>query len=207
MKHFLKSLIVMVFAATSVYAQDKAVDDPEGAMAFIQNLSEETHAVWSDSTMSADDRTVAFRALFQEATDIELLSKGMLGRHYRTASSAQRRAYMDAMRDYIIHELDKQMQTIGFKRLDVTGTTPASGRSGHLFVRTKVDREEGQALLADWRVRKKDGEFQIVNVEVEGINLLITNREIFSARVKSVGLDGLIAELVASVQEEKALVE
>ncbi|GHF26222.1 hypothetical protein GCM10017044_21410 [Kordiimonas sediminis] len=193
------SVLIAFTGISAAFAQDRAVDDPKGAMDFIANLSLDTQTVWSDSKLTADERSAAFKTLFERVTDIELLSKGILGRHYRTASEAQRRAYMAAMTDYIINELDIQMQKIGFKKLDITGTTPASGKNGHLFVRTKVDREQGEPMLADWRVRKKDGVFQIVNLEVEGINLLITNREVFSARIKEVGLDGLIAELRDSV--------
>ena len=176
-------------------AADMAVNDPAGAIAFIETVAADTKTVWSDATLADADRAAAFRQIFEKAADIELLAKGMLGRHYKTASPAQRTGYMDAMTVFIIGEFDKRMQQIGFKDVEILGTTPASGKNGHLFVRTKVDRENGAPILADWRVRKKGGEFRIVNLEVEGINLVITNREQFSARIAEIGLDGLIDEL------------
>ncbi len=198
-------LVAFSFFAVSqhTFAQssDRAVDDIQGAISFIEGLSDETRAVWSDTNMTAEERSKAFRDIFEQATDIELLAKGMLGRHYRTASTELRKAYMTAMANYIVYEFDKRMAQIGFKQLAVTGTTPASGKRGHLFVRTQVDREDGAPLLADWRVRKKNGQFQIVNLEIEGINLLITNRELFSSRIKDVGLEGLIEELKNGVEE------
>jgi phospholipid transport system substrate-binding protein len=195
-------LLAVIAGSLSANAQnnDKAIDDVPGAIAFIEGLSEETIAIWSDTNMTAEERSSAFRSIFKQATDIQLLAKGMLGRHYRRASSDLRTAYMAAMTDYIVHEFDKRMTQIGFKNLNVTGTTPASGKRGHLFVRTEVDREDGEPLLADWRVRKKNGQFQIVNLEIEGINLLITNRELFSSRIKEVGLEGLIEELKNEVK-------
>jgi phospholipid transport system substrate-binding protein len=191
---------LFIFSGFAV-AQDRAVDDVQGAIAFIQGLSDETKAIWSDTNLTSAERSSSFRTIFEDATDVELLAKGMLGRHYRTASSDQRKAYMVAMTDYIIFEFDKRMSQIGFRELEVTGTTPASGKRGHLFVRTKVERDEGGPLLADWRVRKKNGAFQIVNLEIEGINLLITNRELFSSRIKEVGLNGLIQELKEQIAE------
>ena len=202
MKKLFTYLSALLLFTTASVAQDKAVDDPRGAIAFIETIAQETIAAWSDSKLNQEERDAAFRSIFAAATDVELIARGILGRHYKRATPEQRQAYMKAMRDYIITEFDKRMSQIGFRELDIVGTTPASGRSGHLFVRTKVDRDEGQALLADWRVRKKDGVFQVVNLEIEGINLMITNREYFSSRVKALGLEGMISELESSLQEE-----
>jgi phospholipid transport system substrate-binding protein len=195
MKRLFAFVSVVFFLTLPAAAQDQAVDDARGAIEFIERLSQETIAVWSDSKMNESERYQAFRAIFEEATDIELLARGMLGRHYRTATSAQRSDYMQAMSDYIIGEFDKRMAQIGFKSLVVTGTKPASGKHGHLFVRTEVERDGGAPILADWRVRKKDGTFQIVNLEFEGINLMITNRDVFASKVKDDGMDGLISWL------------
>lgn len=191
MTAFSLALSAVILSSGSV-AQDSAVDDPRGSIEFIENLANETIAVWSDSRLNEEERYTAFRNVFEQGTDIDLIARGMLGRHIRTATADQRRDYMAAMRDYVIAEFDKRMTQIGFEKLAVTGTRPASGRSGHLFVRTEVLRESGAPILADWRVRKKDGIFQIVNLEFEGINLMITNRDVFAAKVKEVGLDGLI---------------
>lgn len=189
------SFLTLAPFSLAANAQDKAVDDIDGAVDFIETLARSTQDVWSNSQLTKAERLAAFKDVFAEATDITLLGRLMLGRHYRTASTEQRKAYNDVMRLFIISEFDKRMTQIGFKELEVTGTTPAPGKRGHLFVRTRVERNEGDPILADWRVRKQNGKFEIVNLEVEGINLVITNRELFAARVKAVGLDGLISEL------------
>lgn len=183
--------------STIASAQDpnRAVDDIDGSIAFIENLAVSTRDVWSNSQLTGTERTEAFKTIFEEATDVDLLARLMLGRHYRTASKDQKKRYIQTMRDFIIAEFDKRMTQIGFRDLTIVGTTPAPGKRGQLYVRTKVERNEGDPILADWRVRKKNGKFEIVNLEVEGINLVITNRELFSSRVKAVGLDGLIDEL------------
>ena len=117
------------------------------------------------------------------------------GRHYRTIDSGQKKEYMAAMRDYILGEFDKRMEMVGFKALEVVGTKPASGRRGHLYVKTQIMRDEGQPILADWRIRKKSGKFQILNLDFEGINLMITSRDVFATKVKKTGIEGLITWL------------
>ncbi len=185
---------------------DRAADDPRGAMEFIEQLAEDTIAVWSDQLMTKEEREEAFRNIFLKAADVRLLSQAMLGRHYRMATPEQRKAYMTVMTEYIVTEFGNRMTQIGFRDVKVTGTTPAPGRRGHLFVKTEVDRDEGGPLLADWRVRKRNGGFQVMNIEVEGINLVITTREYFASRIKELGgLDGLIAELEADYVKNKGI--
>ncbi|MFC3051267.1 MlaC/ttg2D family ABC transporter substrate-binding protein [Kordiimonas pumila] len=195
MKKILTILLLAFWTAVPASAQDQAVDDPRGAMDFIRQIADETVNVWSDSKLTEDERKASFRHIFEEATDIDLLARGMLGRHYRTITTEQRTRYMAAMRDFIVAEFDKRMQQVGFKTLDITGTKAASGKNGHIFVRTEVKREEGQPILADWRVRKSAGKFQVVNLEFEGINLMITNRDVFSSKISEVGIEGLISWL------------
>ena len=196
MKYKLSPFIALIglvwMAAAPTSAQDDAVDDTRGAIEFIETLAAETIAVWSDSKLNEEERYAAFRNIFETATDIDLLARGMLGRHFASANKEERAAYMKAMSDYVVAEFDKRMKQVGFEKLSVIGTKPASGRNGHVFVRTEVQREQGQPILADWRVRKKGGKFQIVNLEFEGINLMITNRDVFGSKVKDVGLSGLI---------------
>lgn len=204
MNKIIALISLLITASFSVSAQDKAVDDPRGAIAFIETISQETIAAWSDSKLTKAERAAAFRMIFEEATDINLLARGMLGRHYRTVTSEQRSAYMAAMRDYIVTEFDKRMEQIGFETLEVIGTKPASGKRGHLFVRTEVKRSEGEPILADWRVRKKNNAFHIVNLEFEGINLMITNRDLFAAKVKKDGIEGLIVWLKSQSPSERS---
>jgi len=199
MKKIISLIAVLLVSLAPADAQDtagpRAVDDERGAILFIETLAAETQAIWSDSKFSAQERSDAFRVLFEQATDVNILARGMLGRHYRTISKDQKTAYMAAMRDYIVAEFDKRMEQIGFKSLEIVGTAPASGKRGHLYVKTQVLRDEGEPIFVDWRVRKKNGQFKIMNMDFEGINLMITNRDVFAAKVKKTGVEGLISWL------------
>jgi len=189
---------LLMIGATGVSAQDssdRAVDDPDEAMEFIQDLARKTESVWDDTTLTGDERYDQFRHLFEEATDTKIIAVAMLGSHYRRITTAQRKEYTEAITDYIISEFDRRMTQFGYQRLEIVGTTPAPGKRGHLYVRTEVIRDEGDPIVVDWRVRKKKGKLQIINLEVQGINLVVTNRELFRSRIKAVGIDGLIGEL------------
>lgn len=196
------AILLTLIMHPALHAQDRAVDDISGAMIFIEELSAETIGIWSNEEMTAQERSDAFGALFLQSVDIDLLARAMLGRHFRAATPAQRQTYMEVMTAYILDAFYNRMRQFGFQKTNVVGTSPAPGKRGHVFVKTMVDRDEGQPIIADWRVKKKDGKFYIVNLEIEGINLVITNREYFAERIRALGgIDGLIEELRADIAE------
>ncbi len=201
MNRAFKSIAIFALLITSNIAlqaqedKSRAVDNPEEAMAFIETLARKTEEVWDNSTLTASERASGFRNLFQEATDTRVIALAMLGSQYRRITPQQRKDYITAITGYVISEFDRRMTQFGYEKLEMVGTTPAPGKRGHLYVHTEVIRDEGDPILIDWRVRKKNGVLQIINLKVQGINLVITTRELFRSRIKAVGIEGLIAEL------------
>lgn len=197
MKAILKYVILSVmFITYPVTAQDKAIDDIEGSSQFIQDLGNRTIDILGDTTLTADDRYTKYRTLFSKATDINTLTRTLLGRHYRTiVKQGHLGAYQKSVEDYIISEFEEQIQLIGFDSVEVVGTRPAKGKRGELIVRTDIKVTNGDDLQADWRVQKKKGIFSIINVTVLGYNFAVSGRQLFQSRIKELGIEGHLAEL------------
>ncbi len=211
MRASLKYLIIsLMFITNPVIAQDRAVDDIDGSSQFIQTLGNQTIGILGDTTLNSDDRYSSFRTLFAEATDINTLTRMLLGRHYRTVvKQGHLEAYKKSVEDYIISEFEEQIQLIGFDSVEVIGTRPAKGKRGELIVRTDIKVIEGDDFQADWRVQKKKGKFSIINVTVLGYNFAVSGRQLFQSRIKELGIPGHIAELekeyARSTSENKSL--
>ncbi len=197
MKAKMKYLFMaLMFIAYPVTAQDRATDDTAGSSEFIQNLGNQTIGILGDTTLNADERYLTFRDLFSKATDINTLTRMLLGRHYKTVvSKGHLDAYQKSVEDYIISEFEEQIQLIGFNSVEVTDTRPAKGDRGELMVRTKIKVKKGDDFEADWRVQKKKGVFSIINVTVLGYNFAVSGRQLFQSRIKELGIEGHLAEL------------
>ena len=51
---------------------------------------------------------------------------------------------------------------------------------------------ENKSIDVDWRVRSdKNGNVRIIDVKIEGISLVATQRDDFTARISSSGISGL----------------
>ena len=56
----------------------------------------------------------------------------------------------------------------------------------------KLKLKENKSLDIDWRVRSdKDGNIKIIDVKIEGISMVATQRDDFTARISSSGVNGL----------------
>jgi len=185
---------VLAFGTQAAQAQN-AADEPEAAKEFVVELSDRAIESWKDPTMNADEREERFRELMYNGFAVDFISKLVLGRHRRTADEDDLEAYYDEFPEYIVNSFTGRLNDYGNQTIEVTGTAPAGSRD--VFVRSKIINPQSDAgpIKADWRVRKIDGEFKIVDVKVEGVSMAITKREEFSEIISNEGFSGLLEEL------------
>lgn len=175
---------------------------PESAGAFIQALADETIAVIADETLSSDEREQAFARLFDRGFDLPTISRFVLGRHWRTASEAEREEYQRVFRVFIVKSYSRRFSSFSGERLEVKKSRKeADGRD--TIVDSTIERLRGRPTRVAWRVRRNSDELRIVDVVVEGVSMAITQRDEFASVIRSSGgtLEGLIARLRRQIEK------
>ncbi len=171
------------------------VDHP--AAQAILRMAQEALAVLSDSSLSADQRTEKLRRMMAQDIDIPPIARFVLGRYWRAATEQQREAYMAAYSDYILSTYSTK---IGGVRAAVEGfdvvKTQAHG-ANDVLVYCVVARTASAPLRVVWRLRQRDGHYRIIDLMVEGVSLVQTQRQEFVSFIRANGgnVDKLIAEL------------
>lgn len=126
--------------------------------------------------------------------DFEAMSKLTLGKHWRSASKAQRARFISAYREMLVRSYGKIM-------LKYAGATIRNGKSvkgprqGYVTVRTVVTPRGGAPIAANYDVRNNSGNWKAYNVQVGGINIITNFRTNFTREVTSKGLDALITRI------------
>ncbi|MEX6723012.1 MlaC/ttg2D family ABC transporter substrate-binding protein [Parapedomonas caeni] len=181
--------------ATPALAQQAATVDPKAASGFIQSLSDKAFAVLRDASLSQAQRDQKFRTLLQEGFALDVIGNSVLGTARRTATPEQLRAFHAAFPDYVIRIYATRLTEYGNSQLKVTGTTPAP--RGDIYVRTLVTGPKvQQPVRADWRLRQTpDRGLKIIDLSLEGVSMAVTQRDEFTVKIQSKGLDALIAEI------------
>ncbi|MEQ9642224.1 MAG: ABC transporter substrate-binding protein [Alphaproteobacteria bacterium] len=163
-----------------------------------------TIGLLTDSSLSDYDRERRVREVLQEAFAVDLVGRFVLGRYWRTASPEQRDAYQAVFREYVVNSIAARFGEYSGERMQVVGERDDRGKG--TIVNTVIDSPVHGLVEVQWRVRQVEGAPKIIDVIVEGISLLLTQRSEFTSVVASHGGDvgGLIDELKAKVEELKA---
>ena len=76
---------------------------------------------------------------------------------------------------------------------------------GDVLVRSKVLPASGENLDVDWRVRDRDGRLMIIDLIVEGVSLLVSQRSEFAAVIERNKFEGLLVGLQARAESTESL--
>lgn len=168
------------------------------AAAAIRRMAQEAMAVLSDSSLSAEQRAAGLRRLLAEAIDIPPIARFVLGRYWRAASERQRQAYVEAYSDYVLNVYTARIRGAAVvERFDVV-KTQAHG-SKDFLVYCIVTRAGGKPVNAVWRLRQRDGRYRIIDLTVEGISMVQTQRQEFVSMMRV--YDGDVDKLIATLKE------
>jgi phospholipid transport system substrate-binding protein len=140
--------------------------------------------------------------LLMPHVDLPRIARFVLGPVWREATPAQRerftqefrllllRTYGNAMREYI-DEVADQARTARVTYAPVReATDPAEAT-----VRSAIETPAGQSYSVVYRMHRRDGDWKVYDIVLEGVSLASTYRSSFRADVARVGLDGVIADL------------
>jgi phospholipid transport system substrate-binding protein len=188
-------LALTLSLAAFVPAGAMAAPTVTGPGAFVNELGNEVIHMLGNADLPAAEREREFRRLFVKGFDIDRISQFVLGRHWRTATEAQRAEYQRLFSDYIVSAyLLRLSHYSGESFIIKDARTDTSGES---VVHSMVERENRPPVRVDWRVRGPDSEYKIIDVVVEGVSMAITHRSEFAAVIQNGGgsIDALLDAL------------
>lgn len=169
--------------------------DCAGAEAFVQNAAERSLKILNAPGADNAQRLAGMSSLMFEVADVPLIARIVLGRHWRTATEVQRSGYLDAFRVYALDSLAYRFASLGGDvTFDTLGRCVEDGDDAMVATSATLSSRP-QPVRIDWRVRAAAGHYRMIDVAVEGVSLVISNRSEFDSVVGRQGLDALIAQI------------
>ena len=185
--------------SASVSAQAKTVDnsDPTKLIETSANIM----------TSELDARRAEFRkdpaklrALVERTLlpnfDVDHSARLVLGKHWRTATPAQRQRFIDAFYGSLMTNYGDAMLEFTGDRIRVLPSTVAPDATSAV-VRTEVKRSNGQKIPVNYSLRKTEQGWKAWDVVIEGISYVKSFREDFGSEIDQKGLDAVIQRLEA----------
>jgi phospholipid transport system substrate-binding protein len=161
---------------------------------FIQDLGDRVMEVLSRAGAGEAARMHGVEEILAETVDLDTIARIVLGRNWQRCSDVQRRDYIGLFRAYTLSTLSQRLSSsTGSERFVVTGSRTAGGADS--MVTARILYTDYPPMQIDWRVRKGQQELTLIDVVVEQISLVVTNRSEFDSIVGQRGIDGLLQEL------------
>lgn len=160
----------------------------------IEKLGQEVLSVLADPSISKNQRAAHFSGLIARDLDILVIGKFVLGKHWRKASGEQRKAYIRVFKRYVVNTYSSRLDGAKLTGFKVFGVKNMGKRD--ILVKTRLSKQDGGFILADWRMRERKGTYKILDLFVEGVSMSMTLRQEFNAVLRDKnGIDGLIMVL------------
>lgn len=164
------------------------------AQALIQQVVNETMGI-VNSSASTNQALQQFQGILSRYGDIPTVARAVLGQPWNSASSAQQQAFVAAFLGYISRKYGREFREYRGSTMRITGAQD-QGNAG-IIVRSVVETPGIAPFTVDWQVSARSGSPKLVNMFIEGISMLSTERSEVRAILEGnrSNIDALIADL------------
>ena len=169
-----------------------------GPAAFVQELGSQAIKELANPAIPQPEREACFRRMLHDHFDMATISKFVLGRYWRSANEQQRGEFQQLFVDFLVHSYSTGFGEYLGKGITVTGASPDDG--GTVVVHSKVDLPSASSasrdVRVDWRLRRDDKDFSVVDIVAEGVSMSVTQRSQFASMIQDRGgVNGAIEAL------------
>lgn len=185
--------IVPLAAALAGGGVAASANSLEASSAFVKQLGDRTIEVLTNESYSDEDRMKHYRELLRDGFAVNTIARFALGRHWRSATPELREEYLALFQDFVLDIYSKRLDAFSGESFTILESIAIDGSD--TIVSTEISGGDGPPIRVDYRVRSQNDALQIVDVLVEGISLIVTQRSEFASIINRDGLEGLMDKL------------
>ncbi len=162
---------------------------------FIRSAGEKTFQSL-DKAITDEQRQARFREILTETFDLPTIARFTLGRYWRIASKKQRDDYVRLFEEFIVQAYSHRFKDLSGQTFEVKQSHEINARDRLVLSEIKI-KPGKPPIRVNWRVRRRDNAYRVIDVVVEGVSMSVTQRDEFAAVIRRSGgkVEGLLAAL------------
>lgn len=193
MKKLLFTLLFMLAGVPAAFAQT------DEAKAFAQKIADDImeRVVKIKAPNSVKEQN--FNAIFTQAADLKKIARFTLGRFAKTASEQDLQAYTTAFTDNVVDTWTQRFASYAGEKIVFTDARQENGKD--VYVHSDLLMADGvNKIEIVWRVSMKKGKTHLVDLVVEGVSMILSYRNEYTAILQQNG--GNIADLTEKLKNK-----
>ncbi|MEC4766993.1 ABC transporter substrate-binding protein [Halomonas sp. CUBES01] len=179
------ALIAVLFVALTPLSASAQPEPPEAMIRdnindFMEQL-EGREAYYEDNI---DELKQQVDESLEEVADFRYIGASVMGSYFRNASPEQRSRFADVFRKTLIDTYTRGLVTFDYDEIRVLDDQRPQREEDRASVAMEVVGTNGDVYPVNYSLRLSDGEWRVVNVIVNGINLGLTFRNQFDQAMR-----------------------
>lgn len=198
MRQFITRLLLSCLIAMGTTSVNAIAAEPQPPLEMIKQTADRMLAkLKEDQTVIRKDPTRIY-ALVSDIVlprfDFERMASWVLGKHWRTATPAQREKFVAEFRNLLVRTYATSLTDYTDRTITYTPVR-AEPSATEVTVHTAIEQPGAAAIPIDYSLALKEGEWKVYDVAIDGVSLVTNYRTSFSNEIRKSGLDKLIAKL------------
>jgi phospholipid transport system substrate-binding protein len=188
-----------------VAANSKAAE--QSLEAFVQIKSDEILTLVNEGRAEFEsDPSVLYGqigAVLDELVDFAILTRGIMGKHFKVAIDDQRLAFQQTLRNYLVEVYTKALVKFKSKSIEIIPLKkPPTNKA---TISMEVTTQDDATFLLAYSMAKKESAWLVRNIIVDGINMGLTYRSQFDSMMISNNndVDTVIENWATAADEEE----
>ena len=186
--HLKKLFLVLVLFYPVISYSDENIGKSK---IFVEKLGKQVVEKVSNTEITEQERYNNFKTLYLSSFDNYYISRFVLGRYWKTIDKGIQQQFVDSFNNYIVATYAPK-----FKGWEGTFKAVESLFENNYYnVKMDILNKDGPTLKMMWKIYiNKNEEFKILDVNIDGVSMLVTQRAEFLSVIKNHpnGVKGLI---------------
>tara|TARA_B100000929_G_scaffold136152_1_gene107809 strand:- start:460 stop:1056 length:597 start_codon:yes stop_codon:yes gene_type:complete len=195
MNNIINIFIIFILILAPLNASGTDLKDEEE---FVNKFADEAITILSNNEINENEKNDKFTNLVMSAIDLNLISQFVLSKTWKSATDDQKERYISAFKKYFINSYANKLDQYSGEKILVTGSEEAGK---YVIVDSNIIREGTNTLKINlkWRLLNINGDIKIIDLNIEGISLVIAQREEFQSFLtnNNSDLEALIDKIVS----------
>jgi len=188
-------VLVIVTLAIGFAAPDAlaTTESEAGARAVISETVDEVLAVLRDKSVPTEERIRLLEQIVYGRFDLYVMSRLVLARNWKRFSEEQKAEYVEEFKQYLTNSYGSRIERYDQQEVEIVGEREEP--RGDVVIQTKIRGGEFEGALVDYRLRKQDEGWRVIDVVIEGISMVSNYRDQFKSIVSTGGPELLLQKL------------
>ncbi|MDP6390327.1 MAG: ABC transporter substrate-binding protein [Alphaproteobacteria bacterium] len=184
--------IVLTIASSDADARDSG--------AFVKDLGDRAIEMLTSKETSKDEQERRFRTLLREGFAIDKIGKFVLGKYRRKASKGEIEDFLLLFEDYIVSLYSSAFRNFSGETFNIKRVVKTKRARDTMVITQIVPTNNGAPTKMIFQVRTIDKNFKILDIRIEGVSMIITQRDEFTTYISKHG--GTVAALIDALRKK-----